>query len=98
MRIDLKKTFKYYFPSSYEMYMTGGVLLIFSLPGVGFIFFHHDIVFPDLISGLRVVAIVWGCVMSTIAILLIFFAIRGSASVGTATYRLTHPRLFARRR
>ena|SRR5579863_6910121 len=98
MKFDIQKTFRYYFPSPYEMFMTGVPLLFLALPAVALLFVRHDMIFSESLSGLREVAIAWGCVTAAAGFTLLFIAVRTAATVGTAVYRLTHPRLFRGRR
>jgi hypothetical protein len=90
MNLRIKKTFQYYFPTTFEMYITGIALLICSFPGVGLIFVHQDAILPDTFSGLRDFGIVWGCVTFAAAAGLLFGAVRKSTAPGSTAYRITH--------
>jgi hypothetical protein len=96
MKLKIAKVFRHYFPNSFEMYMVGAMFLIFSFPGIGLIFIHHDPIFPEMITNLRGVGIVWGLATCLIGLFLLFCAVRNSAPAGTLAFRLTHPRLLPR--
>jgi hypothetical protein len=91
MNLKIKETFKYYFPSAFEMYITGIALTICSFPGVGLIFVHQDAILPSTFGGLRDFAIIWGCVTFAAALGLIFGGVRNSTAPGSIAYRITHP-------
>ncbi|HWB51008.1 MAG TPA: hypothetical protein VG651_18000 [Stellaceae bacterium] len=91
MKFNLARTFRYYFPGSFEMVVVGLTLVILASPGIGMIFVTGDAIFPHMFSSLRVLGITWGCVMAFLGLALIFFGVRQTASPGTLAYRLTHP-------
>ena len=93
MGFNLKKVFGRYFPSPFEMFMTGTACLILSFPGIGMIFVRHDAVFPQMFDSLRKIGVAWGCATLLVGIILVFCGFRSSAAAGTITYRLTHPGL-----
>jgi hypothetical protein len=92
VKLNLKETFRYYFPSSFEMFIIGATFLIVSLPGIGMIFMHHDAIFPSLLGRWRDIAIAGACLIGLLGIMLIFCGLRQSALPGTLIYRLTHLR------
>jgi hypothetical protein len=92
VRFNLDKTFRYYFPSSFEMFIIGGVFIVVSLPGIGMIFVHHDAIFPSVLGRWGDIVITGACVVGSLGIALVFCGFRQSALPGTLTYRLTHLR------
>jgi hypothetical protein len=92
VKLNFERTFRYYFPSSYEMFIIGGVFFVISLPGIGMIFMHHDAIFSGWLGRWGDVAIAGACVIGSLGIMLIFCGFRQSALPGTLTYRLTHLR------
>ena len=96
MKLNLGKTFRYYFPSSFELFVTGICCFILSSAGIGLIFINHDAVFPKMFSTLREIGITWGCVTFILGLFFIFWGIRECVPAGTTAYRLTHPRFLPR--
>ena len=97
MKLDIGKAFHHYFPTVFEMYLVGAMLLVFSFPGIGLMFIHDDPIFPKMITELRGVAIVWGVVTGLLGVILLLCAVRNSAPAGSFAFRLTHPELRRRR-
>ena len=93
MKLSLQKLFRRHFPSVFEMYIIGTVLLLFSLPGIGLIFVHDDQIFPKMITDLRGLGVALGVATGSLGLLLLFFAVRDSAPAGSLAFRLTHPRM-----
>jgi hypothetical protein len=91
MKFDLSRSFRRYFPGTFEMFVVGITLVLLSSPGIGMIFVTHDAIFPHMFTGLRNLGIVWGCVTALLGLGLNFCGVRHSASPGTTAYRLTHP-------
>jgi hypothetical protein len=92
VKLNLEKTFKHYFPSSFEMFIIGGVFFVMSLPGIGMIFVHHDAVFRSWLGLWGDIVIAGACVIGLLGIVLIFCGFRRSALPGSFIYRLTHLR------
>jgi len=94
MVFNLKRRFRYYFPHSFEMFIFGSVMLIVSFPGIGMIFFDREGIFPNLMEGLYLIGVTWGCISLFIGLFFIVFGLREVCSPGTVVYRLTHLRVF----
>lgn len=93
----MKRLLKY-FPTAYERFATGIVLLCLSLPGmIIFAFSDHDLIFPSSFRGLRFLGAFfeWGTCL--IALALIIWGVRDAASAGSLAFRLTHLNLRQRR-
>jgi len=92
MKSGLEKIFRYYFPSSFEKFIIGGVFFVISLPGAGMIFMQRDAVFPSWLGGWGDAVIGGACIIGLVGVMLIFSGLRQSAVPGTLAYRLTHLR------
>jgi hypothetical protein len=84
------KNIQVLFPSSYEIFLIGGIFLVISLPGMTMIFVHHDAIFSNWVGRWGDTAIAGACVIGVLGIMRIVCGFRQSALPGTLVYRLTH--------
>jgi cytochrome bd-type quinol oxidase subunit 2 len=89
----IQSTFRDIF-SSFAVALQLALALFFaSTPGMFFLTGADDGIYLQNLQTLRHAIIITGCGLFTLGIVVLFWAIRINAPVGSLRYRITHPRL-----